>query len=154
MALTANRLRRFKRLGSGYGEKVSPHSNTLALESQKRENQIGRWLSQKGGRAAKPEDVVRAIRAAAAAGSGDPIPYIEATLRNEAAGGVRREGDDWRIPHGTEEYQAHRRHLAKINSPEIYRWPDTPGHVARAKSRWPVRISSGPQKAVGSAASE
>jgi len=86
--------------------------------------------------------VLRAIDAAAAAGTPQPVPYIEAILKNEAAGGVRREGDEWLIPHGTEEYRAHVRQLAIANSPEIYRWPDTPGHEARAKSRWPSRAAS------------
>jgi hypothetical protein len=102
---------------------------------------IGRWLSRKRGLSASPENVLRAILDAAATGSPQPVPYIEAILKN-AAGGVRRDGDDWLIPHGTDEYRAHRQHLTIANSPEIYRWPDTLGHVARAKSRWPMRVVS------------
>ena len=129
-----------QRLWSKGLETLSVLANPSLGETKAR-NLIGRWLSRKKGLAASPETVLRAIRDAAAAGTPQPVPYIEAILRNES-GGVRRDGDDWLIPHGTEEYRAHRQQLTIANSSEIYRWPDTPGHVARARSRWPMRVVS------------
>jgi hypothetical protein len=128
-----------QRLWSEGLETLSLLANPSLGETQAR-RLIGRWISKKG-LAASPENALRAILDAAIAGTPQPVPYIEAILKN-AAGGVRRDGDDWLIPHGTEEYRAHRQQLAIANSPEIYRWPDTPGHVARAKSRWPMRVVS------------
>jgi hypothetical protein len=98
---------------------------------------IGRWLSAKSEPVATEDMLRRAILAAETAGTADPVPFITAILKNEAAGSVHRDGDEWIIPHGTEEYAAHAKHARIGNSPDIYRWPDTPGHVARAKSRWP-----------------
>jgi len=129
-----------QRLWSEGLETLSALANPFLGETKAR-RLIGRWISRTKGPGATPENVLRAIDAAAAAGTPQPVPYIEAILKNEA-GGVRREGDDWLIPHGTEEYSAHRRQLQVANSPEIYRWPDTPGHVARARSRWPMRVVS------------
>ena len=101
---------------------------------------IGRCLSKvRGGLGAKPEAVVRAIRAASSVGTADPIPYIMATIRNELNGSVQRDGDAWLVPHGSPEYVAHRERALIENSPELYQWPDTPGHVARSKDRWPPR---------------
>ena len=129
-----------QRLWSEGVETLSTLANPSLGETKAR-SLIGRWLSRKKGLAASPENVLRAILDAAAAGTPQPVPYIEAILKN-AAGGVRRDGDDWLIPHGTDEYRAHKQQLTIANSPEIYRWPDTPGHVARAKSRWPSRVAS------------
>ena len=124
-----------------WGEGLETLASLANLGETKARSLIGRWLSRKKGLAASAESVLRAIHDAAAAGTPQPVPYIEAILRNET-GGVRRDGDDWLIPHGTEEYRAHRQQLTIANSPEIYQWPDTPGHVARARSRWPMRVVS------------
>ena len=101
---------------------------------------IGQWLSRKNGIGANAENVSRAIRAAADAGTLEPIPFIVAILKSDT--GVRRDGDCWLIPHGSPEYTAHRNYFAIDNSPEIYQWPDTPGHVTRSKYRWPNRAAA------------
>lgn len=99
---------------------------------------IGRWLSPKKGIGATPEILLLAIRAAAAIETPGPIAYIEAAARKETSS-ARRDGDEWLIPHGTEEYLAHRKVALIANSSAVYSFPDMPGHVARAKTRWPQR---------------
>ena len=119
----------------------------LGLGELEARNLIGRWLSKKTEPIATEEMLRRAILAAEAAGTGDPIPFITAILQKEASGGVRRDGDEWIVPHGTEEYAAHRKRALIDNGPEVYRWPDTPGHEARAKFRWPRYANNDAEKA-------
>ena len=91
---------------------------------------VGRWLKSSG-----PERTMKAIEAAERVGTRDPVAYITAALKTDR---VRKDGDGWAIPHGTEEYESWRKHCIKTNSSKIYAFPDTPGHVANAPTRWPA----------------
>ena len=112
---------------------------SLGEPEQRARSMIGRWLSRKSGLEASAEDILRAIRDAGANDTPIPIPYVSAILRDLKGGSVRRDGDDYLIPHGTEEYRAWQEQLRIANSSLIYGFPDTPGHVARAATRWPQR---------------
>jgi hypothetical protein len=53
-------------------------------------------------------------------------------------GGVHQRSDGmWEISHGTLQYEAYRREALKANSGTVYKFPDTPGHIAVCASQWP-----------------
>jgi hypothetical protein len=53
--------------------------------------------------------------------------------------GVSRRADGFRIPHGTKQYEAHRSYLRSRNSPDLYKFPDKPGHVVIWPWEWPPK---------------
>jgi len=62
-------------------------------------------------------------------------------------GGVHQRSDGkWEIPHGTLQYEAHRREALKANTGSYYSFPDTPGHVAVCADQWPKgrKVVNGP----------
>jgi hypothetical protein len=103
----------------------------LALGTPERaaRSNVGRWLKEAG-----PERTMKAIESAERVGTRDPIPYITAALKTDR---VRKNGTGWVIPHGTDEYAAWRKFYVKSNSAQVYGFPDEPGHVGKAPTRWP-----------------
>ena len=84
---------------------LAPSGDKAAVKSAR--SNIGRWLKGR-----KPLDVLAALSAAQQAGTHDPLPYVEATLKN---GGATRPGktsnpDRWIDPatgRGVEQFHPH-----------------------------------------------
>ena len=107
------------------------HLTKLGLSDGKARAQIGRWL-----KAAKPEELLRAIEQAARNGTRDPIPYITAALKPKDKG-WRKNGTGYHVMHGSEPYDAWREEYRKQNSARQWEFPDKPGTEAVVPTLWP-----------------
>lgn len=116
--------------------KTSPEQLlSLGLSERAARSNLGRWLKD-----AKPDRVLEAVDAAYRVGTKDPIAYVTAALKPK---GVQRDGDDWLLYPGTEEFEVWHKQFHIENSPRVYdcQSAEREGAPIRVNSRWPQRAA-------------
>jgi hypothetical protein len=104
---------------------------SLGLSARAARSNLGRWLKQAG-----PDRVLELVEAAERIGTQDPIAYITAALKPS---GVRREGSEWIVTYGSEEFEVWRQHYRRDNSARQWAFREEEGCEVRVPSRWPRR---------------
>jgi hypothetical protein len=102
------------------------------VEEKKARSLVGLWLKTH-----KPEEVLRAVCAAWRVGTQDPIAYVTGALKTRDPPAWRRNGGSVYVRHGSEQYEAWRKHFKIANSSRVYEFRDEPGHEVLVPSVWP-----------------